>query len=326
MSQERTPPPIVGLHHVTAIASDPQRNLDFYTQVLGLRLVKRTINFDDPGTYHFYFGDYEGSPGTILTFFPWPNAHRGVRGVGETFATAFSVPVAALGYWKSRLLNQGVVIALEEERFGAYVLGFDDPDGMRLELIGHSDCGGAPSMSEGDIPAEHFIRGFFGVTLCEADFELTASLLETMGFRKSAELGNRFRFSAEGDAHGRHIDVLHRPQFGPAEPGAGTVHHIAFRASDDAVQLAWRERIRAFPLQVTPVLDRTYFHSIYFHEPGGVLFEIATDPPGFAFDEPLQSLGENLQLPNWLESRRADIEAILPKISLRSERTTDETR
>jgi glyoxalase family protein len=219
MSQENLPPAIVGLHHVTAIASDPQRNLDFYTQILGLRLVKQTINFDDPGTYHFYFGDFEGSPGTILTFFPWPDAQRGLRGAGETLATAFSVPVDALRYWKPRLMNLGVKIELEEERFGAFVLGFDDPDGMRLELIGHSDCGIAPPSSEADVPREHSIRGFFGVTLCESDFEVTSSVLETMGFQRSIELGNRFRFSAGGDAHGRHIDILHQPKSSTGEPG-----------------------------------------------------------------------------------------------------------
>jgi glyoxalase family protein len=317
---------IAGLHHVTAIASDPQRNLDFYTQVLGLRLVKRTINFDDPGTYHFYFGNFAGSPGTILTFFPWPAAQRGSKGSGETAAIALSVPVDALRFWKARLIEYQVKIEMEEERLGANVLGFDDPDGMRLELVGHSDCGNAPPNGEGGVPNEHSIRGFFGVTLCESDFEVTGSVLETMGFKRSSELGNRFRFSAAGDAHGRHIDILHQPGFREAEPGAGTVHHIAFRASDDSAQLTWRERIRARSFDVTPVLDRTYFHSIYFREPGGVLFEIATDPPGFAVDEPLEVLGQNLQLPSWLESRRSTIEALLPPISYHPRRSGDESQ
>jgi glyoxalase family protein len=320
MSTDKKPTAIVGLHHVTAIASDPQRNLDFYTQVLGLRLVKRTINFDDPGTYHFYFGDFEGSPGTILTFFPWPDAQRGSRGVGETSATAFSVPVDALRYWKARLIDLDVKIELEEERFGDHVLGFSDPDGMRLEIIGHPDCGAAPRAGHGEVPAEHSIRGFFGVTLCESDFDVTGSVLETMGFKRSREAGNRFRFSSEGNAHGRHIDILHQPQLSPGEPGAGTVHHIAFRASDDDAQLLWREKILAIPLTVTPVLDRTYFHSIYFREPGGVLFEIATDPPGFAIDEPLPSLGERLQLPAWLGLERAKIVSVLPPLTLHAAR------
>lgn len=326
MAQDKKPIAIVGLHHVTAIASDPQRNLDFYTQVLGLRLVKRTINFDDPGTYHFYFGDFSGSPGTILTFFPWPDAQRGSRGLGETSATAFSVPVDALRFWKARLINLGVKIELEEERFGNHVLGFSDPDGMRLEIIGHLDGWNAPQGSQGDVPNEHSIRGFFGVTLCESDVAATGSLLEAMGFQRSGELGNRFRFSVEGNAHGRHIDLLHQPGLSVSDPGAGTVHHIAFRAGDDDAQLAWREQIRTLSIEVTPVLDRTYFHSIYFREPGGVLFEIATDPPGFTVDEPLESLGERLQLPTWLESRRTIIMSILPPISLHSERSQDAPR
>ena len=326
MAQYRTSTAIAGLHHVTAIASDPQRNLDFYTQVLGLRLVKRTINFDDPGTYHFYFGDFAGSPGTILTFFPWPNVQRGSKGLGETSATAFSVPVDALGFWKARLTTLDVKIELEEERFGDRVLGFSDPDGMRLEIVGHSDCGDVPQGGQADAPSEHSIRGFFGVTLCESDVAVTGSILETMGFQRSRELGDRFRFSAEGNAHGRHIDILHRPELTASYSGAGTVHHIAFRARDDNAQLAWREQIRTLSIEVTPVLDRTYFHSIYFREPGGVLFEIATDPPGFTVDEPLESLGERLQVPTWLESRRTIIMSILPPISLHSERSQDAPR
>ncbi len=326
MSKNRTPTAIVGLHHVTAIASDPQSNLDFYTKVLGLRLVKRTINFDDPGTYHFYFGDFAGSPGTILTFFPWPDADRGSRGSGETLATAFSVPVEAVKFWKARLLNLGIKIEQEEKRFGDHVLGFSDPDGMRLEIVGHSDCRAASQGDQVEIPNEHSIRGLFGVTLCEADFDKTASVLEKMGFERSSERGNRFRFSAVGNAHGRHIDILHEPTLSVGEPGAGTVHHIAFRASDDAAQLLWREKIRALHLEVTSVLDRTYFHSIYFREPGGVLFEIATDPPGFAIDEPLQSLGERLQLPTWLEPNRSILKSILPAVSVQSARSQDEPR
>ena len=319
MSKDGSPTAIVGLHHVTAIASDPQRNLDFYTQVLGLRLVKRTINFDDPGTYHFYFGDDVGSPGTILTFFPWPHAQRGSRGLGETSAIAFSVPADALRYWSRRLIDYGVMIEAEEERFGDRLLGFSDPDGMRLEIVGHPDCGSVNSNVDGAVPQEYSIRGFFGVTLCESNFRVSGAVLEEMGFERSNELENRFRFSAQGAAHGRHIDILHEPKLGYAQSGAGTVHHIAFRASDDDAQLAWRERIRALSLEVTPILDRTYFHSIYFREPGGVLFEIATDPPGFAVDEPMHSLGERLQLPEWLEEQRPKIEAVLASISLHAE-------
>jgi glyoxalase family protein len=197
---------------------------------------------------------------------------------------------------------------------------------MRLEIVGHKDCGDASSDVRGGVPSEYSIRGFFGVTLCESDFQVTATVFEAMGFHRSHELTNRFRFSAEGTAHGRHIDILQMPVAAFTPLGAGTVHHIAFRAADDAAQLAWRDTIRALSLDVTPVLDRTYFHSIYFREPGGVLFEIATDPPGFHVDEPVQSLGESLKLPGWLESRRPEIENILPAISLHSERLEDAAR
>jgi glyoxalase family protein len=308
--------PIVGLHHVTAIASDPQRNLDFYTEVLGLRFVKRTINFDDPGTYHFYFGDDAGSPGTILTFFPWPHAARGSFGIGETAATAFSVPLDSLAFWEDRLLNAGIPAERTCKRFDEEVLSFADPDGMRLEIVAHAGAHAPKAPRTSSIPAEHSIRGFFGVTLCEGGYEKTASVLTRMGFHKSAEEGNRFRFSAPGDALGNHIDLLVEPDLRFGRLGAGSVHHIAFRAADDASQLAWRETLVAASLDVTPVLDRTYFHSIYFREPGGVLFEIATDPPGFALDEPIESLGESLKLPPWLEPQRRRVEAALPPIQL----------
>ena len=307
--------PIVGLHHVTAIASDPQRNLDFYTQVLGLRFVKRTINFDDPGTYHFYFGDDAGSPGTILTFFPWPRAARGSLGVGEASATAFSVPSTSLNYWEKRLAEAGLPVE-RTSRFEEEVVAFADPDGMRLEIVGHADAGNAKAPRTSDVPPAHAIRGFFGVTLCEGGYERTVAVLTTMGFRKITEEGNRFRFAAEGSGLGNHIDVQVQPQLSHGRMGAGSVHHIAFRASDDAAQLEWRELLAATGLDVTPVLDRTYFYSIYFREPGGVLFEIATDPPGFSLDEPIESLGEALQLPPWLERSRARVERLLPPIQL----------
>jgi glyoxalase family protein len=310
------PKPIVGLHHVTAIASDPQRNLDFYTEVLGLRFVKRTINFDDPGTYHFYFGDDAGSPGTILTFFPWPHASRGSLGVGETCATAFSVPHSSLAFWEKRLLGAGIPVERTGERFEEEVLSFADPDGMRLEIVGHADAGEAKAPRTSDISPEHAIRGFFGVTLCEGGYEKTVAVLTTMGFDKIGEHGTRFRFAAKGRALGNHIDVLVQPQLTYGRMGAGSVHHIAFRAHDDASQLEWREVLVASSLDVTPVLDRTYFHSIYFREPGGVLFELATDPPGFALDEPVESLGEALKLPPWMERQRSRIEKLLPPIEL----------
>jgi glyoxalase family protein len=315
------PKPIAGLHHVTAIASDPQRNLDFYTEVLGLRFVKRTINFDDPGTYHFYFGDDAGAPGTILTFFPWPGAARGSFGIGETAATSFSVPLPSIGFWETRLLNAGIPAERICKRFDEEAVSFADPDGMRLELVGHAGARESRAPRTSNIPAEHSIRGFFGVTLCEGGFARTAAVLEVMGLHKIAEIGNRYRFAADGNALGNHVDLLVEPDLRHGRLGAGSVHHIAFRAADDASQLEWRDVLVAASLDVTPVLDRTYFLSIYFREPGGVLVELATDPPGFAFDESIDALGETLKLPPWLESRRSRIEAALPRIELHKQRS-----
>lgn len=313
--------PIVGLHHVTAIASDPQRNLDFYTGVLGLRFVKRTVNFDDPGTYHFYFGDDTGTPGTILTFFPWPRAARGHAGVGETIRTAFSVPKTSIAYWKQRLEEHGLLVDDGSSRFDETVLTFADPDGMKVEIVGHDDAGEANAPRYADVPAEHAIRGFFGVTLLEHEAAATASLLNAMGFHKVAEEGNRQRYAAEGNALGNHIDLLIDPKAGYGRSGAGSVHHIAFRAADDESQVEWREEI-AKHVQVTPVLDRSYFHSIYFREPGGVLFELATDPPGFLIDEPVEALGEALRLPPWMEKTRELSEQRLPALELKQSSQT----
>jgi glyoxalase family protein len=310
------PEPIVGLHHVTAIASDPQRNLDFYCEVLGLRFVKRTVNFDDPGAYHFYFGDDVGSPGTILTFFTWPQASRGRVGAGETSAVAFSVPVSSLHFWEQRILAAGTPVEHAGERFGDPVLSLGEPDGMRIELAGSDRPLPAVTPRTSDIPAEHAIRGFDGVTLNEADLELTAPVLEKMGFARAGTEDNRVRFVSPATAPGNRIDILVQAQRVHGHMGAGTVHHIAFRAPSDSAQLEWRKVLSEVPLKVTPVLDRTYFHSIYFREPGGVLFEIATDQPGFAIDEPVEHLGETLKLPAWLEGSRAEIERVLLPIEL----------
>jgi glyoxalase family protein len=310
--------PIPGFHHVTAIASDPQRNLDFYMQVLGLRFVKRTVNFDDPGTYHFYFGDDAGAPGTILTFFPWPVAASGLPGTGEVTKTAFSVPLYSLDYWQQRLRDQGISAEPTEKRFDEEVLTLLDPDGMSIEIVGHSDSGEVNASRFASVPPAHAIRGLFGVTLYEKHLDDTVPILSVMGFQKIAQEGNRVRFAAEGNTLGNHIDLLIDPNASYGVFGAGSVHHIAFRAKDDAAQREWRQEI-AKHLNVTVVKDRTYFHSIYFREPGGVLFELATDPPGFAYDEPLESLGEELRIPAWLEPHRAEIERSLVPITLHKE-------
>ena len=306
--------PIVGLHHVTAVASDPQRNLDFYTLVLGLRFVKRTVNFDDPGTYHFYFGDDAGSPGTILTFFPWPHAQRGRLGAGETLATAFSVPPDSLPYWRERLKSRGVATS-EQTIFGAVHLRFEDPDGMLLELVEHAETAPAKRPRYSDVPPKYAVQGFFGVTLLELSLMRTQAFLGEMGYGKMSEEGDRSRYAPEGTALGRFLDIVVDPAAHPGRMGAGTVHHIAFRAADDSAQESWQQDLGRM-VGVTPVQDRTYFHSIYFREPGGVLFEIATDKPGFGIDEPAESLGERLCIPPWFEQQRAQIEARVQPITL----------
>ena len=309
---------ISGIHHVTAIASDPQRNVDFYTGVLGLRLVKQTVNYDDPGTYHFYYGDTVGSPGTLLTFFPWPGARRGRVGVGQANATAFSVPQASLGYWVERLVRLVVPFAGPTARFGEQVLSFTDPDALPLEIVAHGVAETGAGWDGGDVPAEHAIRRIHSVTLSVADSGPTADLLtQTLGFRRIGEENGRQRFEAGEGGAGTRVDVLHQPGAPQGAMGTGTVHHIAWRTPDDAAQQAWRAEIAAAGVEVTSIMDRQYFHSLYFREPGGVLYEIATDTPGFLADETSETLGSGLKLPTWLEPQRHRIEASLPPLHLR---------
>jgi glyoxalase family protein len=317
--------PISGIHHVTAIASDPQRNLDFYTQVLGLRLVKRTVNFDDPGTYHFYFGDETGTPGTILTFFPWPMAPRGKAGVGQVTVTSFAVPEGSLGFWERRLIAAGAPTGREGKRLGEEVLSFADPDGLKLELVATPLTKTKQPWVDASVPAEHAVDGFHSVTLCEQGYEHPARVLESMGFRKVAEVGNRFRFEVGGGGAGTRADVLCASEAPHGRIAAGSVHHVAWRVTDDDAQKAWREHLVTQDLDVTPVRDRCYFHSIYFLEPGGVLFELATDPPGFATDETVEKLGEALKLPIWLEPHRAQIEQELAPIQLHKPQRDNES-
>ncbi len=314
---ENATAPILGLHHVTAIASDPQRNLDFYTHVLGLRLVKLTVNFDDPRTYHFYFGDGEGHPGTILTFFPWPGAQRGAIGNGQTTETAFAAPPGSLDFWRSRLEASGVKSETLTGHFNDSGLQFEDPDGMIIALI--EDAAPASHIwTEGGVPAEAALRGFHSVTLSLDGYERTAQLLtEQMGLRLEKSDGPRYRYLVGEGGAGRTLDIVCRPAGPQARSGAGTVHHIAWRVADDPAQEARRKQLTAARYNVSPVMDREYFHSIYFREPGGVLFEIATDPPGFTADEPLESLGAHLKLPAQYESAREQIEQIVPPLKFR---------
>jgi glyoxalase family protein len=307
---------IAGLHHVTAIASDPQRNLDFYVGLLGLRFVKRTVNFDDPGSYHFYFGDNRGTPGTILTFFPWPGAPRGIRGTGQIEATAFAISSESVGYWLERFKQHQVTAERTAPRFGEEVIRFVDPDGLLIELIASSSPARIEPWPDSPISAEHALHGFHSVSAALEGYERTARLLtDSFGYRLIAESGNRFRFASPDDsAPGRIVDLLCMPDTETGRVAAGSVHHIAFRAKDEAEQLKWREQLVELGYNVTPVIDRTYFHSIYFREPGGVLFEIATEPPGFTLDEKLEELGTHLRLPSWMESARSQIKEVLPPI------------
>lgn len=307
---------ILGIHHVTAITGDAQRNLDFYAGLLGLRLVKRTVNFDDPTTYHFYYGDEVGSPGSILTFFPIASAPAGRRGPGQATATAFEVPVGALGYWKERLSNAGVPVS-EGSRFGEPFLSFHDPDGMVLELVptpGHKTT----NVWEGSaVPAEFAIRQVHSFTLTVANTQPTAELLtNAMGFRQVAQAGGRTRYEVGAGGSGATVDLVEATGGARGHVAVGSVHHVAWRTADDAGQQDWLTRLSALGFNVTPVQDRNYFRSIYFREPGGVLFEIATDAPGFAIDEPVETLGESIKLPQWLERVRPQIEAALPKVTI----------
>jgi glyoxalase family protein len=298
---------ISGIHHITAIAGDPQKNLDFYAGVLGLRLVKLTVNYDDPGTYHLYYGDYSGHPGTILTFFPWRGVPKGRVGAGQLTVTSFAVPQGSLAYWMDRLRAHDVAVGQPEERFGERVLLFRDPDEMALELVESANAGADPTA----------IRGFHSATLAVSRLDSSAKLLtEGMGFRKIAQATNRHRFATgDGKAH-QIVDLVETPRDQRGLQGAGSVHHIAWRVPTDGAQVEWRSDLLARGLEVTPVIDRTYFHSIYYREPSGILFEIATDPPGFTVDEPLESLGQTLVLPAWLEPSRGELSGILPKLEL----------
>lgn len=308
---------ILGIHHITAIAGDPQANLDFYAGTLGLRLVKLTVNFDDPGTYHLYYGDGVGTPGTILTFFPWPGAPRGRHGTGQVTESAFAIPAGAIAYWTERLKAAGVAVGTPLERFGEPVLSFADPDGLKVELIATARADANRAYGGGAVPPDYAIRGFHSATLREEGYQRTAALLtKTMEFELAQQDGNRFRYEAGDGGPGATVDVVCSPEERRGAVLAGTVHHIAWRTPDDAQQAEWLAEVTRQGYNSSPVMDRKYFHSIYFREPGGILFEIATDAPGFAVDEPPETLGTRLVLPPWLEPTRAEIERALPPLRL----------
>lgn len=305
----------MGIHHITAIVADPQENVDFYAGVLGLRLVKKTVNFDDPETYHLYFGDESAKPGTIITFFPWGNAYKGKIGDGQVGVTTYAVPTGALAFWEKRLQKFNISFS-KETRFEEHYLVFDDPHGLHLELVERQE-GESSNWETQGVTKDVAIKGFGGATLYTANAEKTAELLETvMGLEKIGEEDDLLRYRATSEI-GNVIDVKLSP-VGVGQMGVGTVHHIAWRAQDDADQLDWKEQIETYGLGVTPVQDRQYFNAIYFREYGDILFEIATDPPGFAIDESPDSLGENLMLPEQYEQHRKNIQRFLPPIQVRN--------
>ena len=299
---------------MTAIASDPQANVDFYTQVLGLRFAKRTVNFDDPSTYHLYYGDRTGRPGTAITFFAWPGARRGTRGTGQVNATSFAVPNGSIGFWKTRFEGLHVFNEKIPARFGHAALRFADGDGLMLELIESAELDDVDLKYDSDVDHKFAIHGFHSPTLEVRRKKKTEALLQFLGFKLIGEEQSRKRFSLNSESTSACVDLVEQPEGQFGINSAGTVHHIAFRCADDLEQVHWREVLAETGFHVTPVIDRFYFHSIYFREPGGILFEIATEGPGFTADEPATRLGESLKLPPQYEQYRAEIERTLPPI------------
>lgn len=305
---------ILGLHHITAIASDANKNLNFYTRVLGLRLVKKTVNFDDPGTYHFYFGNESGEAGTILTFFPWQGMGQGRNGAGMATHIGYAVPSGALDFWKDRLKAQQISFG-EGEIMGEKYISFQDPDGLELQFIEPSHEDKRKAWTTSDIEAEVALKGFHNTTLTLRNSEATARVLtDIFGYQLRQQDGNRLRFATDAVDAANLIDILEDPSATRGHNAAGTNHHIAFRVKNDKVLMEFREKILSAGMNITPKINRDYFYSLYFREPGGVLFEIATDNPGFTVDEPLEELGTKLMLPKQYEGSREEIEGLLPEL------------
>jgi len=304
---------ILGLHHITAIAGEAQRNYDFYTKTLGLRLVKKTVNFDDPGTYHFYYGDEVGTPGSILTFFPWSNVHKGRIGTGMATEIAYSVPKGSLEFWKKRFEELKVKHEPIGERFGEQYLQFEDPDGLLLNLVVANNEDNRKPWTTAEVKEDAAAKGFHSAVLTLRSAEPTAKVLtEIFGYQLQIQEGNRYRLNTNAIATANIIDIAEEPNGPQAINAGGTNHHIAFRAKDDNMMMEFREKVMAAGLHITEKIDRNYFYSLYFREPGGVLFEIASDNPGFATDESVSELGTHLMLPPQYESNRGRIEEWLP--------------
>ena len=308
---------ILGLHHITAIAGSAQRNYDFYTKTLGLRLVKKTVNFDDPQTYHFYFGDEVGTPGTIITFFPWTNVRQGKNGAGMATEIGYSVPQGSLRFWKERFEKFNVLHGTISERFGEKHLTFQDPDGLSLNLIEGRQKDERTGFETGEIKADVAIKGFHTVTLTLNNIKATAAILtDEFGYKLVAQEGNLYRYQTDAVENAALIDLLEIPEAQRGLNAGGTNHHIAFRVKDEQTLMEIRKKIVARGLHITEKINRDYFFSLYFREPGGVLFEIATDNPGFATDETVEGLGSSLQLPDQFEPMRDQIERGLPELKL----------
>ncbi|HKK45858.1 MAG TPA: VOC family protein [Balneolaceae bacterium] len=303
-----------GIHHITAVAGEPQRNYEFYTQILGLRLIKKTVNFDDPSTYHLYYGIGNGDPGTILTFFPWEHLQNGRPDRGQVVAISFSIPPASKKFWLEHLETKNIDIEAPFSRFGKEVIGLQDPDGLHLELVLDPKAARVDGWENSPLPKEYAIRGFHGATLAEENYTKTGRLLEEdLGFVLTNQLDNRYLYETKAQ-FGSVIEIIDQFEL-DGRPGKGTVHHIAFRTRDDREQQSLRKKLLNKGYYLTEIKDRQYFQSVYFHEPGGVLFEIATDSPGFTIDEEPGELGTSLKLPDWLESHRHNIESQLPELT-----------
>ncbi|MCW3089955.1 MAG: ring-cleaving dioxygenase [Ferruginibacter sp.] len=304
---------ILGLHHITAIAGNAQRNYNFYTKVLGLRLVKKTVNFDDPGTYHFYFGDEQGAPGTILTFFPWEGIGQGQTGSGMATSIGYSVPQGSLDFWTERFKKYNVKQESVSQKFGEQYLSFQDPDGLQLDLIVAATHDARKGWGTTEVKTDVATKGFHSITLTLRNVTHTASILtDIFGYKLLKQEGNRYRFITDAIENASIVDMIEAPDLAAGIGAAGTNHHVAFRVRDDNVLMEFREKIASRGLGITPKIDRDYFFSLYFREPGGVLFELATDNPGFTRDEPLNELGTSLKLPKQYEDSRKQIEKTLP--------------
>jgi glyoxalase family protein len=309
---------VTGIHHVTCIAGDPQENVDFYTGTLGMRLVKKSVNQDVPDTYHLFYADGEGHPGADLTFFPWPKLPPVQKGAGLAVEVSLAIPKGSVEYWEDRLATAGANTGDREVRHGEHALRLTDPHGLELALVETGDEREFAPWSQSPVSGAQQIRGLHAVRLWERDVAQTASfLVETMGFALIGEENGWHRYGINGGGSGRHLDIRAVPNEQRGSWGTGGIHHVAWRVPDDATELAVRERLASAKRRPTEVIDRFWFKSVYFLEPGGVLFEIATDGPGFAVDEDLATLGEHLVLPPWLEPHRREIEDALPPLAVR---------